>query len=211
MKKIVLLLFIGVAVLTLGFLLNGQSDKSDKKYLKQLNSHREEKNEEFKKDKDSPLTNKQKKKFEELNYFEPSLKYKVKAQLQIFDLPENLTIKTSQGGERYYLKYAKASFSLNGEDLSVLLLKSDQLSSKDKNKLYLLFTDDTSGKETYGGGRYVDMDYDGGKFVDIDFNYAYNPYCAYNSNYDCAIPPSQNHITVPIKAGEKVFKSKSKH
>ncbi len=76
---------------------------------------------------------------------------------------------------------------------------------------FLPFKDATSGRETYGAGRYLDshrpglQQLEGGRF-EIDFNYAYNPYCAYNENYRCPLPPAENWLKVPIHAGEKNFK-----
>ncbi|NIU01421.1 MAG: DUF1684 domain-containing protein, partial [Nitrosopumilaceae archaeon] len=68
------------------------------------------------------------------------------------------------------------------------------------------FTDKTSGDETYGGGRYIDLvEHDRNHYV-IDFNKAYNPYCAYNPKYSCAIPPEENHLAIAVTAGEKIFK-----
>jgi uncharacterized protein (DUF1684 family) len=76
-----------------------------------------------------------------------------------------------------------------------------------KNYLFLLFTDATSGADSYGGGRYIDLSMQDiiDNSVLIDFNKAYNPYCAYASGYNCPIPPRENHIPFPIKAGEKDF------
>ena len=64
----------------------------------------------------------------------------------------------------------------------------------------------TSGKESYGGGRYVDCEIpEEGDVVLVDFNKAYNPYCAYNPRYSCVIPPEENRLEVRIEAGEKTF------
>jgi len=70
--------------------------------------------------------------------------------------------------------------------------------------LFIPFIDETSGNETYGAGRYMDIRI--GDLEDnpvIDFNTCYNPYCAYNNRYSCPVPPSENHLTVPIHAGVK--------
>ena len=70
--------------------------------------------------------------------------------------------------------------------------------------MFIPFRDATSGKETYGAGRYIDMA-ESEQYV-IDFNTAYNPFCVYNENYSCPIPPKENWLAVEIKAGEKNFK-----
>ncbi|WP_321538818.1 DUF1684 domain-containing protein [Flavobacterium piscinae] len=72
--------------------------------------------------------------------------------------------------------------------------------------MFLPFTDLTSGIESYGGGRYIDLKIQEGKIWTIDFNQAYNPYCAYNEKYSCPIVPEENDLKVEIKAGVKAFK-----
>jgi uncharacterized protein (DUF1684 family) len=71
--------------------------------------------------------------------------------------------------------------------------------------LFIPFNDLTNGKETYGGGRFLDVYENGGKVLIIDFNLAYNPYCAYNHKYSCPVPPESNYLNLKIKAGEKIF------
>ena len=72
-----------------------------------------------------------------------------------------------------------------------------------KDYLFLPFRDGTSRKESYGGGRFLDLKKPKGKTIHIDFNLAYNPYCAYSHRYTCPIPPPENELTIEIKAGEK--------
>lgn len=72
-----------------------------------------------------------------------------------------------------------------------------------KNYLFIPFKDGTSAKETYGGGRYLDLKIPNDSTILIDFNLAYNPYCAYSYRYSCPIPPKVNHLTIDISAGEK--------
>jgi uncharacterized protein (DUF1684 family) len=70
-------------------------------------------------------------------------------------------------------------------------------------RLFVPFTDATTGQETYGAGRYLDLDRTSTGIYVVDFNTAYNPYCAYNPTYDCPVPPKDNRLPVPIRAGEK--------
>jgi uncharacterized protein len=74
-----------------------------------------------------------------------------------------------------------------------------------KNYLFLPFLDLTSGNESYGGGRYIDMRIPKGNIITIDFNKAYNPYCAYNHKYSCPVVPDENNLNIEIKAGVKKF------
>ena len=71
------------------------------------------------------------------------------------------------------------------------------------SELFIPFRDTTSGSETYGAGRYLDLEpEDDGTYV-LDFNIAYNPWCAYAPQYSCPLPPRENWLTFPIEAGEK--------
>jgi len=71
-------------------------------------------------------------------------------------------------------------------------------------ELFIPFFDETSGNETYGGGRFLDVEVKSNQQLTIDFNMAYNPYCVYNPSYVCAIPPVDNDLDVKILAGEKL-------
>ena len=76
----------------------------------------------------------------------------------------------------------------------------------DQDYLFVPFTDQTSGKETYGAGRYAEIQKDHqGNYI-LDFNLAYSPFCAYNDNFSCAIPPKENRLQVRIPAGEKNYR-----
>jgi len=71
-----------------------------------------------------------------------------------------------------------------------------------KDHLFLPFTDLTSGEESYGGGRYIDLKVPADKTkIVIDFNKSYQPYCAYTDGYSCPIPPTENFIDYRIEAG----------
>ena len=70
-----------------------------------------------------------------------------------------------------------------------------------------MFNDMTSGTETYPGGRYLDLDRNPQGIYELDFNRAYNPYCYYNASYECPIPPQENRLKVPIRAGERMRRS----
>jgi uncharacterized protein (DUF1684 family) len=71
--------------------------------------------------------------------------------------------------------------------------------------LFLPMRDATSGDETYGAGRYLEPDLQGGDRVLVDFNRLYNPYCAYNDQWSCPLPPRENWLRLPVRAGERTF------
>src|SRR4029077_12782195 len=116
------------------------------------------------------------------------------------------------GKTKRFFKYGLLSFSLHGSLLHLFVYQSEALMKKEEMKEYLFvpFGDATSGFESYGGGRYIDLSISAIKKnrVILDFNKAYNPYCAYASGYNCPIPPLENLLTVPIVAGEKNYGKK---
>ena len=111
-----------------------------------------------------------------------------------------VTMITSTGSAREYVKYGHFSFEVNGEVATLQVYQDPE-----GGYFFLPFVDATAPDETYGAGRYLDLEPIGsGEFL-IDFNYAYNPYCAYNDKWSCPIPPKENRLKVRIEAGEKKF------
>lgn len=107
------------------------------------------------------------------------------------------TIATTDGAERTYYTAGVAELLLSGEIISLTVYDTGHPG------LFLPFRDATSGIETYGAGRYLDLQPNQDGTVTIDFNLAYHPFCAYNDAYSCALPPVANWLTVPIRAGER--------
>jgi uncharacterized protein (DUF1684 family) len=166
-------------------------------YTQQVEKKRKEKDEFMRTGADSPITDKQS--FTKLAYFSPSPAFRVVARLEPFaDKTQKLVVSMSDGSEEVYEKFAHAVFSLNGEAHRLLVVKLE-------NTYSILFRDATSGKESYGGGRYIELDPK--QVTDsqavIDFNTAYNPYCAYNPSYACPLPPAENKLPFAVTAGEK--------
>lgn len=118
---------------------------------------------------------------------------------------------TSGPIKKQYRVYGIIHFKIKNTSLQLNLYQSQtlMLNEQYKNLLFLPFTDATTGKKTYEGGRYIDLDINAikNKRVIIDFNKAYNPYCAYVSGvYNCPVPPKENHLIIAIRAGEKLYK-----
>jgi len=143
--------------------------------------------------------------FTGLIYFPIDEKYKIKAKLQPIENKKVVILATSDGKEQKYLEYAFASFSLDGVENQLLILELMEMGPQ-RGKLFLAFADETSGNETYGAGRYLDVKkVPAATSVILDFNLAYNPYCAYNDSFSCPFPPRENNLKVPIRAGEKNY------
>ena len=165
---------------------------------------RKEKDHFFKTDPDSPIQPERRPGFKGLNYFKPSKEYRVTAMLERFENPQPGQIVTSTGTDGPYLRYGVLHFELAGRSLQLVVYKSTD--DPFARSLFAPFSDETSGSETYGSGRYLDLEEQGGDAYELDFNQAYNPYCAYNDQYTCPIPPRENKLPVKILAGEKKYK-----
>lgn len=137
-----------------------------------------------------------------LPYFPPSMTYRVPAVLRVEDDRPTLEMPTSTGQQRLMQRIGTLEFSLKGQSLS--LGAFIEAGARDLDRLFVPFTDLTSGTETYPAGRYLDLDRTRTGLYIIDFNQAYNPYCYYNPTYDCPFPPRGNRLAVPVRAGEKV-------
>ncbi|MEN7550905.1 DUF1684 domain-containing protein [Rapidithrix thailandica] len=199
--------FVVIVVVSMIIYYSFEGVEYNQSYEEEVIEYREKKDRSLKHDSESPLDKQQKEKFGGLQYYKANIAYKVEAEVVPYKIPETLTVTTSQDLERSFLKYGKARFTLGDKEHELLLLKPIRSTTPQaENMLFLPFTDETSGRETYGAGRYLDLEERDDKIV-IDFNYAYNPYCAYNEIYDCPIPPQENHLNIKILAGEKVYKN----
>ena len=169
-------------------------------YAEKIIADRQVKDTEFKTD-DSPLTDEQKPGFEALSYFPVAEKYKVRAEYHKNQSNQIVKINITDGSQREYYVHGNAHFHLEGKELDITVY---QPVNAEAEYLFIPFYDKTSADQTYGGGRYVEPVLLGNNTLEIDFNLAYNPYCAYNHNYRCPIPPQNNSLDVAILAGEKM-------
>jgi uncharacterized protein (DUF1684 family) len=118
----------------------------------------------------------------------------------------DVTMETSTGESQVYDRAGVVRFKVDGDPAQVTLFRP-----KGDDSLFLPFRDALSGKETYGAGRYLDLAPPHEGHVVVDFNYAYNPSCAYNPKYSCPLPPVENWLQVPIRAGERKFSEAEAH
>lgn len=165
-----------------------------------LAEFRANKDEFFRDAPDSPLTAHQKREFSGLRYYEANDALALELPVDPFPEPELVAMQTSTGGEATYERWARVTFPVDGTEASLTLYREPG-----SGHIFLPFRDANAGGETYGAGRYVEvMPLDGG-LVLLDFNYAYNPYCAYNEMWSCPVPPAENRLQVAIRAGERSF------
>ena len=143
--------------------------------------------------------------FSSLDFFPIDSSYRVKAKFRRTPGETARIFPTSTGARYYMLKYGEAQFELQGKSIKLEVFQTEDLETDQPTYLFIPFTDLTSGNETYGGGRYVNSDLPVNNQLIIDFNRTYNPYCAYNDDYSCVLPPRSNRIPLSIKAGIKNF------
>lgn len=180
---------------------------SGKPYKLKIKHERHQKDKLFKNPEESPLKEKQIENFDSLAYFAVKKAYKVNATVVLSEDTNSFVIPTTTERKPLYRKYGRASFTLNGDALQLTIYQNVRLLNNPDYADYLFvpFNDLTNGVETYGGGRYIDVEKTDKETLVIDFNRAYNPYCAYNHDYSCPIPPDENNLKVQVRAGEKAF------
>jgi len=195
MKKLSFLFII------LSVFLNAQTEKENiaaiKKFQKELNA-------EYLNPKETPLRGNNLKQFKKHPFFPINLKYRVTAQFIRTENPVPFELPTSSGKFKQYQEYGKATFELDGQSFTLTLYQSLDLMKMEKYKdyLFLPFRDLTNEKETYGGGKYMDLKIPTGNEIVLDFNQSYQPYCAYNAfDYNCPIVPEENKLPIRIEAG----------
>ena len=158
----------------------------------------------FKSDK-SPLLEDDKPGFTGLHYYEYNPDFRFEGQIHIYEKPDTVIIYGTKNDERPSLKYGYFEFSLDEKIHQLQIFKILRKNPQQNDYLFLGFTDAASNEETYGGGRYINLELNEENFYLVDFNYAYNPYCAYNPRYSCAIPSRDNHLEIAVEAGEKKY------
>lgn len=164
-------------------------------------------NAEFASEKESPLTEADREAFHGLDFFAPDADFTVRAKFVKSENEKPFEMKTTGSRKPMYVKFGHIEFTLQGKTCKLNIYRNIELSKKKEyeNHLFLPFSDLSSGKETYIGGRYIDLEIPEGEEIVIDFNKAYNPYCAYNHKYSCPIVPLENDLDVAILAGVKKF------
>jgi len=200
-KNILFLFVAAVIVAAIAYTLTGT--ESPEAYIEKIEAERERQFKFIRFNIDSPLTEEQKRNFNELNFYPIDPTYKVKALMVPIENKKVREVPLTDGSKERYIEHSYAEFELAGKPQKLLLLQS--MDEPDKRNFFLAFADETSGIETYGGGRYINARQDGKSSITLDFNLAYNPYCAYNPDYACPIPPKENILEIPIPVGEKNY------
>jgi uncharacterized protein (DUF1684 family) len=181
--------------------------ETDTKFLgereKEVVRWRQERDEFFKTHQRSPLTPEEKKKFSHLHYYPFNPLYVFTGKIERYSLNINnpkyyATFLTNKGTNKRYIRYGRFHFSLDGKGHTIEVYKSILSDS-----LFIPFKDQTNGRDTYEGWRYIETEIETAYQMILDFNKAYYPTCAYNEKFVCALPPKENMYDFPIPAGER--------
>ncbi|MBW2056073.1 MAG: DUF1684 domain-containing protein [Deltaproteobacteria bacterium] len=187
----------------------GLTSVSTETKISRIKDFRKRRNEFLKNHPRSPLSARDRERFQGLDVYPINLKYVFVGKIERYRLnihnPDYYaTFPTNKGTNKRYIRYGRFSFELEGVTYTLQLYKSIL-----SDYLFVPFRDKTNGKETYRLGRYLNAEIFPGYYTIIDFNMAYNPNCAFNENSVCPIPPEENYLPVEIKAGEKRYRSPS--
>ena len=178
-------------------------------YTLEVTKDRKQKDLSLLKSPNTPILDSHKEVFLGLDYYPPDKAWAFQSILQRLDAPEEVTIETSKDRPRTMLYIGDFPFRVNGSTYRLRAYAPKDTAGG--NYWFIPFMDATNGKETYSGGRFIDIEDTSSDTTFIDFNYAYNPYCAYNHGYDCPIPPEENRLNIEILAGEKNYPLAAAH
>ena len=199
------------STLLFSFLLIIACNSEDKRPLIGETEYQQELNASYKDASKSPLKTRDLKNFKGLDFFRIDSTFIVTAKLTKIVNAPTFEMATTTDRKPLYKEYGILNFTLNEKyfELTIYQSQDDLSDEKYKDYLFLPFTDNTSGEDSYGGGRYMDVlitDEKPDGTIKLNFNNTYNPYCAYNEKYSCPLTPRKNHLDFEIKAGVKIFK-----
>jgi uncharacterized protein (DUF1684 family) len=193
------------------------SPEDSTKIVQDNQNHRRNVEEFFQNDDGSPFKRDTAIVYQGIKWFPIDPHFRVISVLHRYEKQDTVVVMGTRGEQRRNIKYGYFKFALPGKDGKATLCRLNvyKFTPYDGQR-YLLyhdylsvwFTDQTTGKETYEVGRYVDVGAespDKEHLYEIDLNKAYNPYCAYSSLYSCAIPRQEDHLEVAVYAGEKKY------
>jgi len=138
--------------------------------------------------------------FKGLSWFPVRPDYKVSARFVPHPAPVSIAVPTVIGTTETMPSPGSALFELGGQSMRL-----DPVLEPGEARLFFIFRDATSGRSTYGGGRFLYADPPKEKHgsIVLDFNKAYSPPCAFTPYATCPLPPAQNRLPIAIEAGEK--------
>jgi uncharacterized protein len=140
--------------------------------------------------------------FHDLRYFAPDPKFRLRATLERVPVPEEAYLRTNRDNQAVMRYLGDLKFTVGGKALRLRVYHAGEGVG---TSVFVPFRDLTSGRESYGAGRYLTLELNEDDVYDLDFNRAFNPYCAYTDDFECGFPPAENDLPVAIRAGEKAW------
>jgi uncharacterized protein (DUF1684 family) len=192
---------LALVALIAGLLGGSACSAAPKNYPDEIAAHRAEVDAFMRGSSDSPIPEAQRASFQPLPYYPIDEQYRVPAGLRVARGDEVIEMSTSTGKPRRMRRIGTLAFTLKGQPLTLTAFA--EADDTKLQRLFVPFGDLTNGIATYQGGRYLDLDLKGSGVYELDFNRAYHPYCVFNPQYECPVPPRENRLTVPILAGER--------
>ena len=179
-----------------------------KTYQDEISAFRAEKDAAFKSGSESPIPEAQRAAFTGLRYFDVDPRFRVPAALTQSEMSSQIIeMDTTAGNRDRFRVIGKLEFTLEGTKYSLTAFVAEK--ATDARRLFVPFGDTTNRKDTYGGGRYLDLFRSSTGLYDLDFNRAYHPFCVYDVRYECPLPPRENRLPIEIRAGEMMPAGKS--
>lgn len=176
-------------------------------WKERIEKERQEKNRFFISDPRSPVPRGERRSLlgKGLSYYPPDPNLLFELFLHEHEEKKQIKVETTKGGVQEFIRWGEFRFDIDDKQRVIQTYKSNP----EDERLWIPFRDETSGKETYGAGRYIDLEpgehfTSDGRWI-LDFNKAYNPWCAYSEEYVCPFIPPENWLEAPIRAGEKKY------
>jgi len=156
----------------------------------------------------SPIPPEDRSEFGRLDYYPPDPDCRFEIELHEHEEKKMVKMAYTKGDERHFVQWGEFRFRIGDEECVLQAYKSEA----EEEQLFIPFRDATSGQQTYGAGRYLDLNVATNRTADgkwiLDLNRAYNPWCVYSENYTCPFVPQENWLAVPVRAGEKNYPKK---
>ena len=175
-------------------------------YPDAVRNHRADKDEAFRTNAGSPIPATERASFAGVPYFDvdEALRFEgLTLEPYSGDEPADFQIPTTDGRLRNARRAGLFRFNI-GDSPSRLTAYTFETDGFDSSSVFVPFIDQTSGKETYGAGRYLDLDREDDGTYALDFNLAYHPLCVYDPKFSCPLTPAENWLPVRIEAGERL-------
>jgi len=179
------------------------SELIEENYAKEIETSRLKEEKSFKNKETTLLSDDYFSRFTGLNYFPINLKYRVVAKLTRSEDPQRQNLEMTFGNPYGFVHFGKVNFYIDGEAIELQVFEFPSRGAA--TAIFVPFTDLTSGKENFGGGRFMIINIPKGDQIVVDFNRSINPICVYDITHSCPIPPESNFIKKRIIAGAKMY------